>query len=78
MAELDLYGTSSCPYTAELREELEWRGVAFSYYDVEEDKEALKRMLELTGNGRTVPVLALGHKVKQIGYQGRGCIVDAS
>lgn len=77
MSELEIYGTKHCPYTAELIEELRWQGQTFVYHDVEEDEEALKRMLELSGQ-RTVPVLILGHKVKQIGYQGRGCVVDTS
>lgn len=76
MPRLELYGARSCPYTAELQEELEWQGEDFDYYDVEEDKEALKRMLELTGDQRTVPVLVEDGKVKAIGYRGRGCLVD--
>jgi glutaredoxin 3 len=76
MPRLELYGARSCPYTAELKGELEWQGEDFDYYDVEEDKEALKRMLELTGNRRTVPVLVENGQVKEIGYRGRGCLVD--
>lgn len=72
---LELFGTRSCPYTAELREDLEWRGVQFVEYDVEADLEALERMLALTHGGRTVPVLVEDGMVKQIGWQGRGCVV---
>ncbi len=72
---LELFGTRSCPYTAELREDLEWRGVEFIEYDVEADEQALQRMLALTHGQRTVPVLAEDGKVKQIGWQGRGCVV---
>src|SRR5664279_4894155 len=39
----ELYGTPACPFTAELREDLEWRGVAFTEYDVESDRAALAR-----------------------------------
>jgi glutaredoxin 3 len=77
MPRLELYGTKSCPYTAELQAELEWQGEDFDYYDVEDDGDALKRMLELTGNRRTVPVLVENGKVREIGYRGRGCLVDA-
>lgn len=77
MAKVELYGARSCPYTAELIEELEWQGQEFSYHDVEADKEALRRMLELTRNERTVPVLVEDGRVKEIGYRGRGCLVDA-
>jgi len=72
---LELFGTRSCPFTAELREALEWRGVEFVEYDVEADAKALERMLHLTGGGRTVPVLVEDGQVKQIGWQGRGCVV---
>ncbi|CAB3394139.1 Uxx-star family glutaredoxin-like (seleno)protein [Kyrpidia spormannii] len=72
---LELYGAKGCPYTRELRENLLWEGKAFQEYDVEEDPEALKRVLDLTG-GRTVPVLVEDGRVVQVGYQGRGCIVS--
>lgn len=78
MSKLEVYGTKHCSYTAELIEELNWQGQEFVYHDVEEEEDALRRMLELTGNQRTVPVLVLDCKVKQIGYQGRGCVVDVS
>ena len=70
----ELYGTSGCPYTAELREDLEWRGVEFVEYDVEDDSEAHSRLLSLTSQ-RTVPVLVENGKVTQIGWQGRGCVI---
>ncbi len=73
----ELYGTAGCPFTAELREDLEWRGIAFVEYDVEADRDALARMLVLTGGDRTVPVLVEDGRVKQTGFRGRGCIVSA-
>lgn len=72
---LELYGSKSCPFTAELREDLEWRGAEFSEYDVEADPPALERMLNLTPGNRRVPVLVEDGKVVQIGCQGRGCVV---
>lgn len=77
MAKLELYGTKHCQYTAEVIEELEWRGEAFVYHDVEEDAGALKRMLELTRNQCAVPVLVEDGRVKEIGYKGRSCAVAA-
>lgn len=71
---LELYGTKGCPYTMELRESLQWDGKEFVEYDVEEDGEALRRLVALTG-GRTVPVLVEGERVIQIGVGGRGCMV---
>jgi glutaredoxin len=75
---LELYGTPRCPFTAELREDLEWRGRAFVEYDVEADAAALERMRRLTGGGRTVPVLVEDGRVAQIGWHGRGCCVDGA
>lgn len=72
----ELFGTTSCRYTAEIREDLLWRGLEFDEYDVEEDNAALRRMLELTGGQYMVPVLAEDGKVVQIGVGGRGCYVN--
>lgn len=72
---LELFGMRSCPYTAELREDLEWRGLEFVEYDVESDSWALGRMLKLTQGQRTVPVLVEDGRIKQVGWQGRGCMV---
>ena len=74
MAKFELFGTASCPFTGEMREDLEWRGEEFVEYDVEADGDALRRMLELTAGARTVPVLVENGKVLQTGWQGRGCI----
>jgi glutaredoxin 3 len=73
---LELFGTRTCPYTAELREQLLWDGRDFIEYDVEADPGALARMLDLTGGQRTVPVLVERGHVSQIGWRGLGCIVD--
>ncbi len=73
----ELFGTNTCPFTADLRDDLDWRGIAFLEYDVEADRAALERMLALTGGARTVPVLVEDGRVTQIGFRGRGCIVAA-
>jgi mycoredoxin len=73
--DIELFGTSTCPYTAELREQLMWDGRDFIEYDVEIDPAALARMLELTGGQRTVPVLVEDGQVRQVGWRGLGCIV---
>jgi len=72
---LELFGTASCPYTSELREQLLWDRSLFVEYDVEADPEALKRMLQLTGGRRTVPVLVEAGAVRQVGWHGRGCVI---
>jgi glutaredoxin 3 len=71
---LELYGTKSCPYTAELREDLEFRGRDFVEHDVEADADALARMVELSRGG-AVPVLVEDGRVVQVGYEGRSCYV---
>jgi glutaredoxin len=72
---LVLYGTPTCPYTAEMREELEWQGRDFVEYDVEQDAAARQDMLRLTDGNRTVPVLVEDGKLVSIGFRGRGCYV---
>lgn len=75
MARLELYGTSSCPYTQELRESLEWSRRDFLEYDIEADPEARDRLRSLDRNLHTIPVLVEDAKIIQVGWQGRGCVV---
>lgn len=75
---LELYGTAACPYTAQLREDLQWRDQVFVEYDVEQDPQALQRMLDLSGGDRTVPLLAENGRIMQVGYEGRGCYAGGS
>ena len=72
---IHLYTTTGCPYSEAAREDLEWRGVDFVEYDVEKDREAYERMLEITGGSRTVPVIFEAGKPPTVGWQGRGCVV---
>ncbi|MBA3404625.1 MAG: glutaredoxin [Gemmatimonadaceae bacterium] len=76
MSEVELFGGGSCQYTSELREQLLWEGREFVEHDVETDGIALRRMIELTGGQRTIPVLVVDGQVTQIGWQGRGCTVS--
>jgi glutaredoxin len=75
MPKTELYGSVACPFTQEMREWLEWRKQDFDEYDVEADPDALARLSDATGGQLTVPVLIEDGQVKQIGWQGRGCIV---
>ena len=76
-ASVELFGAAGCPYTAELREHLEWNGVAFVEYDVETDPAARTRLLSLTGRS-AVPVLVEDGRVKETGWRGRSCAISAS
>ncbi|MEO6446818.1 MAG: Uxx-star family glutaredoxin-like (seleno)protein [Gemmatimonadaceae bacterium] len=75
MPKVELFGTSTCPYTRDLREWLELRRIDFEEYDVEADAVARQRMREVAGPERTVPILVEDGRVSQVGWQGRGCVV---
>ena len=75
MANVELFGTASCPYTRDLREWLELRRIDFEEYDVEVDRSARERMRAVAGAERTVPVLVQDDRVSQVGWQGHGCVV---
>jgi glutaredoxin 3 len=74
---VELFGATGCPYTTELREHLLWNGVVFTEYDVEADADARTRLVSLTGRS-AVPVLVEDGLVKEIGWRGRSCAINAS
>ena len=63
-----IYGKDSCPYTADARDHYGTRG-EMKYINVKKDADALRRMLELTGGQRRVPVIVEDGKVT-IGFGG--------
>ncbi|MFN2460290.1 MAG: glutaredoxin family protein [Candidatus Velthaea sp.] len=73
---LELYGTKSCPYTAQVRDDLEFRGRDFVEFDVETDVDAFARMTSLSSGG-AVPVLVDDGRIVQVGFEGRSCYVGA-
>ena len=75
MAELELYGSSQCPYTRELREWLEWNRRNFEEYDLDVDSEARARVQSLGSDVQMLPVLVENGKIVQVGWQGRGCMM---
>ena len=77
MARFELFGSANCPYTAEMREWLEWKRCDFVEHDVEADRVARERLLDLNGGQCTVPVLVEEGKVVQVGWQGRSCVISA-
>jgi glutaredoxin 3 len=70
---VELFGSAGCQFTRELREWLELRGVDFTEYDVELDQVARRRLKNIAGDQRTIPVLVEAGKVTQVGWQGHGC-----
>lgn len=77
VAKLELYGTTRCPYRQEMRDWLKWQRRDFVEYNVDADREDRRRLSELAGGQRNVPVLIEDNKVIQIGWQGRSCMVEA-
>ena len=75
MEKLELFGTSGCPYTKEMREWLLWTRRTFLEYDIEADPAARNRLCSVDATLNTVPVLVDNGKVIQVGWQGRGCFV---
>jgi glutaredoxin 3 len=61
-----------------MRDCLEFRRCEFVEYDVEADPVARRRMEELEGGQRNVPLLVENGKVVEVGWQGRSCIVDGN
>jgi glutaredoxin len=76
MTRYELYGTARCPYTRDMREWLELRRAVFLEYDVDADPAARERLRKLAGAEHTVPVLVEGGRIVQVGWQGRGCVVN--
>lgn len=72
---VELYTATGCQYSDAAREDLEWRGVDFIEYDVEGDRAALERMMEITGGNRTVPVIVEEGKPVRVGWMGQGCFI---
>jgi mycoredoxin len=75
---LELYGSRSCPYTPEVRAQLEWEGLEFVEYDVESDGEALRRLTELTEGHPSVPVLVENGRVAAVGWKGQSCYIGSA
>jgi mycoredoxin len=75
---LELFVSKSCPYCAQLREELDWNGHDYLVYDVDDDTDARARLIELAGPNPMVPVLVEDGRVTQIGMSGRGCYVGSA
>ena len=73
---VELFATATCPYCAEVREQLEWDSVEYLEYDVERDAIARGRLCALVGANVMVPVIVEDGRVSQVGVAGRGCYVS--
>ena len=75
---LELFSSKTCPYCRQIREELEWDALDYVEYDVDRDRAARERLIELVGANAMVPVLVEDGAVKQIGVAGRGCYLSVT
>lgn len=60
--QVEIYTTHSCPYCQRVKEFLTEREVDYVEYNVEDDFEARKRMVELSRH-TTVPTIVVGEDV---------------
>jgi glutaredoxin 3 len=72
---LELYATRTCPFCAELREQLDFDGREYAEYDVEHDDGARARFFDLCNGNGIVPLLVEDGRVTEKGWHGRGCTV---
>jgi glutaredoxin len=72
---VELFGAASCPFTSEMREDLQWKRIDFTEFDVEADRAALERLLRLTDGQAATPVLVEDGRVAMIGWRGRACLI---
>ena len=62
MARVTVYSTGTCPICDKTKTLLQKWQIAYQEVRVDQDREALKQMLELTNHARTVPQLAIDGK----------------
>ena len=64
-----VYGKDGCTYTLAAKEDLARRKVPYEYHNVIKEQEAMRRMLEITGGARMLPVI-VEHGCIKIGFGG--------
>ena len=57
--EVKVYSTETCPWCQRAKEYLTEKGVKFEAIDVGKDREALDKMIEMSGQ-MAVPVISIG------------------
>ncbi|SFM86706.1 glutaredoxin family protein [Thermodesulforhabdus norvegica] len=68
MARVTIFSTPTCPYCKQAKEFLSANGVDFEDIDVSSSKEALRKMKEVSGGARSVPVIVVEDSVI-VGYE---------
>ncbi|MCP4568229.1 MAG: glutaredoxin family protein [FCB group bacterium] len=64
-----MYTKPGCPFCAAARDHYNNKGIAFDEIDVIDNPEAQKKVLELSGGKKIVPVVVDGDDIK-IGWNG--------
>ena len=55
-----VYSKDYCPYCVRAKQFLKHKGVEFTEYQVDQDQEKYREMLEKSNGGRTVPQIFIG------------------
>lgn len=69
MTEVTIYTKPGCPHCTAAKADLLQQGLRYTEHNVQADKAALQRMLELNGGQRRVPTLVRGDEVS-VGFHG--------
>ena len=69
MADVTMFTKPGCPYCAAAKDHYSNQGIVFDEINVIGNLEAQKKVLELSGGERIVPVVVDGEEVK-IGWNG--------
>jgi|GEM_PF-113983 glutaredoxin 3 len=64
-----IYTQPGCPYCAAAKQDLEERGITYKEISIENNPDALREVMRLSGGKGIVPVLVTGDEVK-VGYGG--------
>jgi glutaredoxin 3 len=62
MARVKIYSTATCPICEKAKSLLTKWSIPYEEVRVDQDRDALKEMLEISNNARTVPQIAIDQK----------------
>jgi len=62
MARVKIYSTATCPICEKAKSLLTKWNIPYDELRIDQDRDALKEMLEISNNARTVPQIAIDQK----------------
>ena len=65
---IEMYISPTCPYCVKARAHFDKRGVTYTIYDAQGDRDARKRMFAYSNNDPTVPVIVVDGNYVQSGW----------